>query len=199
MMEMIIDKYHIVHPKQDYMTDDELYDFCVANRDLHIERDKYQNIIIMSPVGGMSGYFEKEAIRNLGNWEFKYKLGKSFSSSTGFLLPNGAMRSPDASWMSDERWESIPKDKRQKFLPVVPDFVIEIRSASDNIKPLKAKMLEWIENGVRLAWMINTKDEQVIIYRENGSIEIIENFDGSLSGEDVLEGFEMDLSVFKGE
>ena len=174
-------------------TDEELFDFCVRNKNLRIERDANQNLLIMTPVGGSSGFREKNLIFEIEYWVRKNKLGKSFSSSTGFLLPNSAMRSPDACWLSDERWETVPDSSKDKFLPVTPDFIVEVRSKSDNLKTLKAKMQEWIENGVRLAWLIDAKKEQVFIYRANGSIEIVDGFDKILNGEDVMKGFEFDL------
>ncbi len=178
-------------------TDDELYDFCIKNKHLHIERDATQNLLIMAPVGGGSGFREKNLIFEVEYWVRKNNLGKSFSSSTGFLLPNGAMRSPNACWLSDERWATVPNSEKEKFLPITPDFVVEIRSNSDRINDLKLKMQEWIENGVRLAWLIDVKAEQIFIYRENGSIEIIDGFDNVLNGETVMKGFEFDLKQLK--
>lgn len=197
-MILVENKYEIQH-LGDNMTDDELFEFCVANKTLHIERDKHLNIIIMPPTSGFSGYCENEANGEIRNWRKKTKSGYSFSSSTGYLLPNGAMRSPDSSWISSERWATIPESAKSKFLPIVPDFIIEIRSPTDTLKGLKEKMLEWIENGVKLAWLIDLQNQQTYIYRIDGSIEIVKGFDKKLSGEMVMEGFEFDLELLKFE
>ena len=106
-------------------TDDELFEFCVLNKELRIERDANQNIIIMAPVGGGSGFYEKDFMFEVEYWVRQNKKGRTFSSSTGFLMPNGAMRSPDACWVSEERWATVPEAQKTKFLPVVPDFVVE--------------------------------------------------------------------------
>ena len=196
-IDMIIFEGYKIQGLTDNMSDDEFYEFCIANKELRIERDKHKNIIIMAPVGGESGYFEKEFIRVVGNWEVEHKEGVSFSSNVGFILPNGATRSPDSSWVSEERWNSVPDNRKSKFLPVVPDFVVEVRSGTDSLDSLKSKMQEWLENGVRLGWLINPQQKQCFIYRANGSIEILEGFDKILSGEDVMPGFEFDLKRLK--
>jgi len=179
------------------LSNDELYEFCVANKELRIERDANQNIIIMVPVGGNSGFYEKDLIFEIEYWVRKNKSGYSFSSSTGFLLPNGAMRSPDACWVSEERWSKVTAAQKVKFPPVVPDFVVEVRSATDALKGSKAKMKEWLDNGVQLGWLIDIKNKQVFIYRADGSIEIVKGFDKKLSGETILKGFEFDLKQLK--
>ncbi|MEM7655966.1 MAG: Uma2 family endonuclease [Bacteroidota bacterium] len=177
-----------------HMSDTELFEFCVANQELRIERDADQNILIMAPVGGGSGFYEKDFITDIEIWVRQTKLGISFSSSTGFLLPNGAMRSPDASWLSDEKWQSLTAEQKQGFIPLVPDFVVEVRSPTDSLKRLRNKMLEWIEQGVHLGWLIDPVENQALIYRENGSIAIIEGLEAILTGEEVMPGFEFDLN-----
>ncbi|MEZ4776264.1 MAG: Uma2 family endonuclease [Bacteroidia bacterium] len=177
----------------EHMSDGELFEFCADNPQLRIERDSRKNIIIMSPADGESGYFEKEFIVDIGIWTRSHS-GVSCSSNTGFLLPNGAMRAPDASWISPERWNTLSSAEKSKFLAVVPDFVVEVRSPSDNIHTLGEKMLEWIENGVRLAWLIDPQAKRAFIYREDGSVDTVEGFDQKLSGENVLEEFVFDLS-----
>lgn len=194
---MLIVEGHKIVNYSEHMTDDELFDFCQANKELQIERDAQHNIIIMAPVGGESGYFESEFIIDVGNWIRKTKNGVSFSSSTGFILPNGAMRSPDASWVSPERWQELSDEQKKKFLPIVSDFVVEVRSPSDKLDRMKDKMQEWIDNGVRLAWLVDTEGQQSFIYRANGSIEIVPGFDQVLDGEDVMEGFSFDLSQLR--
>ncbi len=188
--------YQLKLPKSmESLSNDELYEFCILNKALNIERDANQNIIIMAPVGGGSGFFEKKLGYYIEHWLISNNQGISFSASTGFLLPNGAMRSPDGCWVSDERWAKVPDDKKIKFLPVVPDFVVEVRSNTDTLKGTKAKMLEWIENGVRLAWLIDSKNKQTFIYRADGTIEKVVGFDKKLSGEEVMKDFEFDLKL----
>lgn len=179
------------------LTNDELFEFCVLNKELRIERDANQNIIIMAPVGGNSGFYEKDLIFEIEYWVRKNKKGRSFSSSTGFLMPNGAMRSPDACWISDARWQKVTEEQRKKFPPVVPDFIAEIRSPTDSLKGAKAKMAEWVENGIQLGWLIDVHNQQTFIYRADGSIEIIKGFDKKLSGEKVMDGFVLDLGALK--
>ena len=192
---LIVGEHKIKFPKQsDNLTNDELFEFCVINKDLRIERDADLNIIIMAPVGGGSGFSELEVVSEIRNWRRK-NSGISFSPSTGFLLPNGAMRAPDASWISNERWATVPNEQKEKFLPVVPNFIVEVRSNTDTLKGTKAKMAEWIENGVQLAWLIDKKNEQTFIYRADGTIEKVTGFDKKLSGEEILKGFELDLSL----
>lgn len=193
---LIIEGYKIQNYSE-HMSDDELFTFCSSNKALRIERDKDQNIIIMSPVGGLSGFFEQRFIAMIAIWELTQKKGVSFSSATGFLLPNGAMRSPDGSWVSDERWNTLKDKQKEKFLPIVPDFVVEVRSQSDQLKNLKEKMEEWIDNGVRLAWLIDYQGNQAFIYRPNHSVELLEGLNQTLSGENVMKGFEFDLNLLR--
>ncbi len=177
------------------MSNEEFFDFCMANKKLRIERDKHGNIIIMPPLTGNSAYREDEVFVEIKNWHRKIDSGMTYGSSAGFILPNGATRSPDASWTSQERWDKLTEQEKDEFMPVVPDFVIEVRSKSDSLKKLQDKMEEWMENGVRLAWLIDPKTKTTYIYRENGTSDIIEGFDKKLSGEDVAEGFELDLNL----
>jgi len=179
------------------MSEEEFHAFCAANPKMRIEQDQYQNVTVMPPIHGDSGFYEKQAIVRVGNYEIEYKTGVSLSSSTGFKLPNGATRSPDACWISSKRWSTLSTKEKQQFLPVVPDFVIEIRSRTDTLKKLQAKMQEWIDNGVRLAWLIDPKKQQVTIYRKNIEPEIMEGFEHILSGEDVMPAFEFDLKLLK--
>jgi len=195
---MLIVEGHQIHLDRNpnNLTNDELYDFCVMNQELRIERDAQQNIIIMAPVGGDSGYREIEFMTEINIWRRK-NGGASFSSSTGFLMPNGAMRSPDACWVSEERWSTITAEQKKKFPPVTPDFIVEVRSSTDTLKAAKAKMEEWVENGIRLGWLIDFKNKQVFIYREDGSIEIVKGLEHKLSGEEVMENFVFDLKQLK--
>ncbi|MDF5731804.1 MAG: Uma2 family endonuclease [Rhizonema sp. PD38] len=174
------------------LTDEQFYQLCIANRDLNLEMNAVGELIIVPPVGGESGNQEAGLITDLEIWNRQTKLGKVFSSSTIFILPNSAKRSPDAAWVKLERWEALTLEQRKKFPPLVPDFVIELRSETDRLAPIKEKMKEYIENGLRLGWLINPQDARVEIYRLGKVIEIIQ-MPTILSGEDVLPGFELQV------
>jgi len=177
------------------MSDKEFMHFCTINKKHRIERDKYGNIIIMPPLTGNSGNREFEVAVDVKIWQRGIGTGKALGPSSGFKLPNGAIRSPDASWTSQERLDVLTEQQKDEFLPIVPDFIIEVRSKSDGLKQLKDKMEEWMENGVRLAWLIDPKNKTTYIYREDGTSDIVKGFDKTLSGEDVAVGFELDLSL----
>jgi Uma2 family endonuclease len=177
-----------------FMSDDEFFDFCQANKSKRIERTKNREIIIMEPVGGESGYVEGESLGQLHSWNRSYRKGLVFSPSTGFTLPSGAVKSADAAWLRLETWAEIPLKDRKRFAHVSPDFIIEIRSETDSLTDLLEKMTEWIENGVRLGWLIDPKQKKSYIFRANGSVDEIDGFDKILTGENVLEGFELNLS-----
>ncbi len=174
------------------LSNEEFYQLCVVNRDLSLELNATGELIIVPPVGGESGNQEADLITDLNIWNRQSKLGKVFSSSTIFQLPNGAKRSPDAAWVKLERWEGLSLEQRKKFPPLAPDFVIELRSESDRLKSLQNKMQEYLDNGVRLGWLINPQDNQVEIYRQNQPAEV-GIMPITLSGEDVLVGFELEL------
>ncbi len=176
------------------MSDDAFFDFCQANKSKRIERTKNRDIIIMDPVGGESGFYENNVSYQLTSWNVRKKIGLVFSPSTGFTLPSGAVKSADAAWLRLETWAAIPLSDRKRFAHVSPDFVIEIRSENDSIADLQDKMAEWIENGTRLGWLIDPKEKKSYIFRANGTVEEVIGFDKSLSGENVLEGFILDLS-----
>ncbi len=178
------------------MTEEQFLAFCTDNPELRIEQDQYQNVIVMPPLKGDSTIYEKHAIVEVGIWE-KTNGGVSTSSAGGFKLPNGATRCPDACWISKERWGTLNYGEKREVLAVVPDFVIEIRSQTDSLKKAKAKMQEWIDNGVRLAWLIDPKTQKTHIYREDDSVEIVEGFNKILSGENVMVGFEFDLKLLR--
>jgi Uma2 family endonuclease len=179
------------------LTEKQFLYLCVQNRDLRFERDKKGNILIMSPAFSVTGKYNAYISAKLWNWNNKYKLGYVFDSSAGFTLPNGAMRSPDASWIAKKRWEKIPQYDRERFAHICPDFVIELRSKSDSLQQLQEKMKEWIENGCRLGWLIDPVQEKVFIYRANNENSVINSFRVKLSGEDVLPNFKLDLSKMK--
>lgn len=175
-----------------HLTDEQFYQLCVANRDLSLEMSAAGELIIVPPVGGESGNQEADLITDLNNWNRQTKLGKVFSSSTIFILPNGAKRSPDAAWIKLERWEALTPEQRQRFPPLVPDFVIELRSPTDRLANLREKMQEYIENGLLLGWLINPQDAQVEIYRLEKAVEVVQ-MPAIISGEDVLPGFELQV------
>src|SRR5271169_3231329 len=178
-------------------TDDQLFKFCAVNRDLRIERTREGKLIIMAPMGGKGSKRENTLSFLITTWNRKHKLGEVFSPSGGFILSNGAMLSPDASFITSERWESLTDEDQDSFIPLCPDFLAELRSKSDRLKDLQAKMDEWMENGCRLAWLIDPLEEKAYIYRANREIEIVDTFDKKLYGEDVLPEFELDLIEFK--
>ncbi|MBE9018735.1 hypothetical protein C7Y66_03635 [Chroococcidiopsis sp. CCALA 051] len=187
MDTVILNLEPIVH-----LTQEQFYQLCMANRELNLELNAKGDLIIVPPVGGESGNQEADLITDLNNWNRQTKLGKVFSSSTIFRLPNGANRSPDAAWIRLERWEALTPEEREKFPPICPDFTIELRSRTDTLKPLQEKMQEYLANGLRLGWLINPQNNQVEIYRANQPVEVI-FLPSVLSGEDILPGFELPL------
>ncbi len=179
------------------LTDETLFRLCAANRDIQIERTKEGELIVMSPVGGESGYRETRLIFLLELWNRQAKTGIVFSSSAGFTLKNKAMRAPDASWVSKYRWEKLSKEQQEVFLPICPDFLIELMSRSDRLGVAQDKMEEWMDNGCRLSWLIDPYSEKAYIYREDGSRDVINSFGEKLSGEDVLTGFKLPLDELR--
>lgn len=175
------------------MTADEFWNFCAQNRKLRAELTKDGDVIIMPPTGFETSDRNLEILLQLGAWAKRDKTGKATESNAGFILPNGATYAPDAAWTSSERLAKFTKKEKEKFLALCPDFVIELRSSSDSLKELKAKMAEYVENGARLGWLINPKEKEVYIYRANGKIEILQN-PQTVSGEDILREFELDLT-----
>jgi Uma2 family endonuclease len=175
------------------MTDEQFFEFCQINRELRIERTAHGELVIMSPTGSETGERNFSLIVQLGIWVERDGTGVGFDSSSGFTLPNGAVRSPDAAWIKKSRWEAISSEERQKFAPICPDFVVELRSASDRLKVLQEKMKEYIENGVKLGWLIDPIQKQVSIYRPEVEMECLEN-PATVSAEPVLSGFILDLN-----
>ena len=173
-------------PRYQEFDDDFFFALCQANETTTLERDANGNIILMPPTGSEKGCYNANLSGEIGIWNRQKKLGYAFDSSTGFKLPNSAVRSPDVAWVSRDRWEAIPEKERQKFAPLCPDFVVEIRSASDDLKLLKEKMEEYRDNGCRLGWLIDRAGRQVFVYRENGSIDVRQGSTVSVSGEEVL-------------
>lgn len=175
------------------MTDDEFFEFCQINRGLKIERNAAGQIIIMSPTGGQTGNWNSLIGIELGIWNRTYKLGQTFDSSTGFKLPNGAEYGPDGAWMSIEKWNSLTKKEKQKFIRIVPDFILELRSINDKVERIQEKLVEFMEFGCRLAWLIDPYERQTFVYEKDGNMRIIP-FEETLTGGNVLPKFEVKLS-----
>ena len=176
------------------MTDDQFFQLCQNNRELRFERNANGELIIMSPAGGETGNRNGRLNQQLFNWTDADGTGIAFDSSTGFKLPNGADRSPDASWIKLERWDALTDEEKRKFPPICPDFVIELLSPSDSLKTTQEKMQEYIDNGVRLGILINRKSRQVEIYRPGNEVEVLDS-PATVSGEDVLKGFVLNLGM----
>ncbi|UBF27570.1 Uma2 family endonuclease [Kovacikia minuta CCNUW1] len=176
------------------LTDDQFYQLCQSNRDLKFERTAEGTLIVMAPIGGEGGNQEAGLITDVGIWNRQAgEPGLVFSSSTGFKLPNGAERSPDVAWVQRDRWVALTPEQRRKFPPLAPDFVLELRSTTDALEPLQAKMREYIETGVRLGWLINPQDRQVEVYRPGQPPEVLA-LPVELSGETVLPDFVLRLA-----
>ncbi|MFB8794207.1 MAG: Uma2 family endonuclease [Microcoleus sp.] len=179
------------------ITDEQFYQLSVANEEWRFELTAEGELIIMSPTGGESGIRNSDMNLDLGSWNRQTKLGKVFDSSTVFRLPNGGKRSPDASWVLRSRWEALSIEDQRKFPPLCPDFIIELRSQTDSLEKLRLKMLDYRANGCRLGWLIDPQTPLVEIYRLAQDVETINfSFDQppTLSGEDVLPGFLLDLT-----
>ena len=185
----------ILNLKNVGLSDEQFYQLCLVNQNWQLERTVKGELVIMSPVGRVSGNREADLITDLNLWNRQTQLGRVFSSSTIFRLPEGGDRSPDAAWVANERWESLTPEEQEKFPPICPDFVIELRSRTDSLSQLQEKMQEYLNSGLRLGWLINPQAQQVEIYRPNQTVEIVQ-LPVSLSGEDTLPGFVLNLPVF---
>ena len=174
------------------ITQEQFKKIATANRDLRLEKNAQGQLIIMPPTGGSTGKKNFYLAGQLFVWNESSQLGVAFDSSTAFHLPNGANRSPDVAWIRKEKWEQLTPDQQDDFAPICPDFVIELRSKTDSLKPLREKMQEYIQNGLTLGWLIDPKGKTVEIYRRNREVEILQH-PISLSGEDILPNFVMDL------
>jgi Uma2 family endonuclease len=175
-----------------YLTDEQFYELCLNNPEMQLEQTAKGALIIMSPTGGETGKRNFSLIVQFGNWIEQDGTGFGFDSSTVFRLPSGAKRSPDAAWVKRDRWEALTSKEREGFPPIAPDFVIELRSRTDSSEDLQQKMQEYIDNGVRLGWLLNRQDHQVEIYRPGKPVEVLQN-PAKISGEEVLPGFELEL------
>ena len=175
------------------MTEDEFYFFCRRNPELKFERRADGTIESLDMAGGITGRRNTELITELNIWNCQGRTGQVFDSSTGFRLPNGAVRSPDVAWVRTDRWQALTAEQQEKFPPLCPEFVVELASPSDSLADLTTKLNEYIANGCRLAWLIDLKQETVRIFRANGAVAVVESFNETLSGEDVLPSFALSL------
>jgi Uma2 family endonuclease len=176
--------------------DNEFFELCQRNPNHKLEKNPDGSVIIMPNTGGNTGKRNSKINTRLSLWE-EANSGNVFDSSTAFVFPNGATRSPDAAWVSDELWKTLTDEEQDKFPKISPEFVIELMSPSDKLRDAKFKMLEYIENGVQLAWLINPSDEEVHIFRADGTISKVNGFDNVLSGEDILKDFVFELKLLR--
>ena len=176
------------------LTEEQFYHLCRVNPDVKFERNAQREIIIMSPTGGETGKCNAKLTTLFYLWNEETNFGEVFDSSTCFRLPNGADRSPDVSWIQKERWDRLTSEQKEKFPPIAPDFVLELMSPTDSLKETQDKMKEYMENQVRLGWLMNRKSRRVEIYRAGKPVEVLSN-PSQLSGEDILPGFVLDLRM----
>lgn len=175
------------------LSDDQLFELCSSNSELVIERNSVGELTIMSPAGGLTGNRNSILLNAVYNWNEQHKTGYVFDSSTGFILPDGSMLSPDVSWIANKRWKGLTKEQQERFPPLCPDFVLELRSPSDEPKYLQGKMDAWIKNGCRLAWLIDPQQKKAFIFQPGVTTTEV-SFTSSLVGEDVLPNFSFQLS-----
>lgn len=173
-------------------TDEEFYELCAKNPELRFERSAQGEVTIMAPAGSETGARNAGIVAQLWNWNQQTYSGLVFDSSAGFRLPNGAIRSPDASWVAQERWQALSAEQQQRFAPLCPDFVVELRSHSDELEPLQSKMQEYMANGAQLGWLIDPHNGRVEVYRPDLTVEVM-NDPQSLADEPILPGFHLNL------
>jgi Uma2 family endonuclease len=174
------------------LSEEQFFAFCQLNRDLRLERNTAGELLIMAPVGGETGDRESEINMQLRLWAKRDGTGTAFSSSTGFRLPNTAVRSPDAAWMLQSRLEQIPAARRRQFIPACPDFVLELRSPSDRLRDVRDKLAEYLANGARLGWLLDPRARRVYVYRPDAPVERLDD-PPTVAGDPVLPGFVLDL------
>lgn len=184
----------VVHfePSKLQMNDEEYFEFCLMNPDLRIERTSEGDIVVMAPTGGKTGRQNAKLTGALWHWAINDGTGQAFDSSTEFILPNRAGRSPDASWIRNERWNALTDKQQEQFPPLCPDFVVELRSRTDSLKDLQAKMEEYIANGAQLGWLIDPIERKVHIYRPDQPVQVLDDPE-TVSGEPLLKGFTLDV------
>ena len=179
------------------LSDEELFELCVQNPELRIERSAEGDLIVMTPAGWESGRRNAEIVYALTGWAKEDGTGVVADSSTGFVLPNGAMRAPDAAWVERSRLEGVSPEQRERFLPLCPDFVIELRSPSDALPDLLAKMDEYRASGARLGWLIDPQERRVHVFRPDRSTEVLDDL-AEISGDAELPGFTLSLEPLWG-
>lgn len=175
------------------LSDDDFFELCQENRDLRLERSAQGEVLIMPPTGGKTGSQNLRLAGQLDAWVERTGAGVGFDSSTGFRLPNGAVRSPDLAWVSSQRWDALDERERERFVPLAPDFVLELRSGSDRLDVLQAKLEEYRQAGVRLGWLVDPIENRVHVYTPE-SIQFHDRPD-RLGADPVMPGFELDLTA----
>ncbi len=191
---MTISQPIILNVKTVGLSDEQFYQLCQINENWQLEETAQGELLIMPPVGAISGNRESDLNGYVWLWNRQTGLGKVFSSSTIFILPNGGKRSPDVAWIANERWSTLTPEQQEKFAPICPDFVIELRSRTDSLSQLQEKMQEYLNSGLRLGWLIDPQNQQVEIYRQNQPKELV-LLPTTLSGKDVLPGFTLELPL----
>ncbi len=191
--EGLLEAPMIVHTRPAIDLDDEqFFQFCQLNRDLQIERTAEGDILIMAPEGGSSGRGSSRLTALFDNWAERDGTGQVFGSSTGFRLSNGAVRAPDVAWVRNRRLDELTERQWQRFLPLCPDFVLELRSPSDSLRRLEQKMGEYLDNGAQLGWLLDPQSKRVFVYRPGAKVEILEN-PATVCGEPILRGFVLEV------
>lgn len=176
------------------MTPEEFWEFCRRNPELNVERNVEGDLIFYSPTGAGTGNRNSELTRQLGNWAVAHEeLGLAFDSSSLFTLPSGAVRSPDAAWLHCDRWNALSSEEQERSAPICPNFVVELMSPSDILAATQAKMDEYLENGVRLGWLLDRKNKRIYVYRPGRSVEELTN-PATISGDPELPGFVLNLA-----
>jgi Uma2 family endonuclease len=181
-----------LHPSLD-LTDEQFEQICTRNPDLKFERTAQGELVVVALTGGETGRRNMKLSARLENWSDRTQLGVAFDSSTGFRLPDGSIRSPDAAWVVLERWQKLTPEQRKKYVPLCPDFLVELKSASDELEDVRAKMEEYLANGLQLGWLLNPENQTVEVYRPNLAVEVLQQ-PTSISGAPVLPEFVLDLA-----
>jgi Uma2 family endonuclease len=181
-------------PASIQITDNQFFELCQINELIKIERNADGSLILKTLSGGISSNINAGLTAQLANWNDDKSQGVVFGSDVGFILSNGAIRSPSAAWIKLEKWNNLTEEEKEKFPPICPDFVIELLSPSDSLKTTQKKMKEYIDNGVRLGLLINRKFRQVEIYRPGKDVEVLDS-PATVSGEDILKGFVLNLGM----
>jgi Uma2 family endonuclease len=176
------------------LTDEQFFQLCRKNPEIKFERNARGEILIVPPTGGETGKCNAKLLSRFVVWNEGTHLGEVFDSSTCFKLPNGADRSPDVAWIRRERWESLTPEEKEKFPPIAPDFALELMSPSDRRSDTQKKMQEYMDNGVRLGWLIDRRSRQVEIYRAGQAVEVLDS-PAILLGEGVLPALTIDMQI----